>query len=159
MTAERVRELFSYDPETGVFVWRVTLGNAAVAGTTAGTIYKNGRRYITVEGQRYFAHRLAWLYVNGQWPTAQIDHRNRVRDDNRIANLREATNQQNCANRDVLKRNSLGVKGVVAYRGRKANTPIRYRARIRVNDRLIHLGYYPTPKAAATRYFGEFAQA
>lgn len=163
LTAARVRELLDYSPATGVFLWRVGLSNGAQAGTVAGTIYKNGYVYITIDRKRYFASRLAWLHFYGEWPPAQVDHRNLNRIDNRIENLRSATNQLNAANRHVLKRNALGVKGVVAVRNvRKAP---RFRARIRVNGELIHLGYFETPAlanaayaAAAVKHFGEFAR-
>lgn len=163
MTRETLKHWLDYDSVTGVFRWRRKAGHM-LAGEKAGTIYSNGRRHIIVAGERHFAHRLAWLYVHGVWPSDQLDHINRDRDDNRIANLREATNQQNSVNRLVLKNNRLGVKGVgiSTIRKRKAQ---RFRARIRVNDRLIHLGYFSTPEAAsaayqaaAVRYFGEFAR-
>jgi len=164
MTAQRVRDLLGYDPQTGVFTWKAT-ARRAVAGSVAGTIYKNGRRYITIGRQRYFAHRLAWLYVHGRWPSAQIDHRNMDRDDNRIENLREATNQQNVANRGVMSSNHLGRKGV-GISSDRVHAPQRYRARIRVNDKLIHLGYFSTPDLAsaayaeaAVKHFGEFARS
>lgn len=165
MTAERLREILKYDPSTGVFSWRVKFSRTSAIGCVAGAVYMNGRRYITIATQRYFAHRLAWLYVHGRWPNAQIDHKNMNRDDNRIENLREATNQQNIANRRVLPSNLLGIKGVGISSDRKRK-PQRYRARIRVNDRLIHLGYFSTPELAsaayaeaAVKYFGEFARS
>lgn len=167
MTAAILRELLNYDPSTGVFTWRVKLSPVAPVGSIAGTIYKNGRRYITVRRKRYFASRLAWLYVHGQWPHAQIDHRNLNRSDDRIDNLRAASAQDNLANRGVLRTNLLGVKGVnVAYIPAKARTPLRYRARIRMNNELIHLGYFHSPEeanaayaTAAKRHHGEFARS
>lgn len=164
MTAERLRSVLDYDASTGVFRWRVALSNQGPAGSIAGTVYANGRRYITIARKRYFASRLAWLYVFGEWPSSQLDHKNLDRSDDRIANLRVATTGQNSANRRVLRSNRLGVKGVgiSTPRVRKAQ---RYRARIRVDGRLKHLGYYATPElasrayeAAARELFGEFAR-
>lgn len=165
ITADRLRELLSYDPTTGEFTWRVRLGPAGPVGSRAGTIYKNGRRYIAIDRKRYFAARLAWLHVHGCWPSRQVDHRNLDRADDRLENLRLATGQLNAANRRVSKNNRLGVKGVGISTLRKRK-PQRYRARIRVNDRLIHLGYFDTPEeandayaAAARKHFGEFARS
>lgn len=165
VTVEEVRLRLHYDPATGVFTWSRPLSPVTPIGSLAGAIYKNGRRYITIHGRRYFASHLAWLYVHGVWPSAQVDHKNVTRDDNRIDNLRLATNQQNGANKPALPNNRLGIKGVgVSKVNRRA--PQRYRARIRVNDKLIHLGYFSTPQeasaayhSAAVRYFGEFARS
>lgn len=164
MTAELLRSLLAYDAATGVFTWRRQLSGVAPVGSVAGTIYKNCRRYITVARKRYFASQLAWLYVHGEWPSVQIDHKNTKRSDDRIDNLRLATNQQNAANKGALRNNRLGVKGVQC-RSNIRKAP-RYRARIRVSDRLIQLGYYATPEAASEAYaaaarqhFGEFARS
>jgi hypothetical protein len=101
LTAERLRELLDYDPETGRFIWRKDHPTAKhiKAGSVAGT--KNGRGYwvIGVAGAKYVAHRLAWLYVTGEWPAHLVDHENGDRLDNRFANLREATDSQNNFNR------------------------------------------------------------
>lgn len=163
LTHERLLSLLEYDVYSGVFLWRVAIRNGLRPGDVAGTIYKNGRRYIAIDKKRHFAHRLAWFYVHGVWPTDQIDHINRDRDDNRLANLRPATASQNIANRAVSQNNIAGFKGVGCRVGGKEP---RYRARIRVNGRLIHLGDFKTPEAAneayadaATLHFGEFARA
>lgn len=165
MTAERIRALLHYDPSTGVFVWKVRLGLSMHAGDRAGTIYKNGRRYITIDRKRYFASHLAWLHVHGEWPAVQIDHRNLNRSDDSIENLRLATSKQNAENKGVSKRNRLGVKGV-GIGTLRVRMPQRYRARIRVNGQLIHLGYFSTTELAsaayaeaAQKYFGEFARS
>lgn len=155
-------ETLAYDQATGEFRWRKRMAPSAALGSVAGTVYANGRRYITIRRRRYFASRLAWLYVTGAWPAAQIDHRNLDRLDNSLGNLREAGRQGNSANRCALSNNLLGVKGVTEVKAQKARP---FRSRIRVNNRLIHLGYFATPEeanaaygAAAARYFGEFAR-
>jgi hypothetical protein len=94
LTVERLRELLTYDPETGELRWRVTRRRAA-KGSLAGTLNRNGYRNIEVEQRCYKAHRLAWLYVTGEWPKETIDHINCKRDDNRWANLRQATTAEN----------------------------------------------------------------
>lgn len=99
LTAEKVRELLDYDPETGVFTWRVAKGRKIKIGSITGTLNDCGYILIGVDYRRYYAHRLALLIVNGKWPTNQVDHINGVRNDNRLANLREATHMTNCENK------------------------------------------------------------
>ena len=95
ITAERLRELLHYDAETGVFRWKVRPYRTSIqSGTVAGMIYAGYRR-IRVDGQMYQAHRLAWFYIHGHWPVNLIDHKNTIRDDNRLSNLREATRAEN----------------------------------------------------------------
>lgn len=101
LSVERLRDVLHYDAATGVFTWKAALSRGAPAGSVAGTLYKNGRRYITIARRRYFAAHLAWFYVYGFWPTTQIDHRNLRRDDDRLENLRLASSQGNAANRRV----------------------------------------------------------
>lgn len=164
VTAERLREVLDYEADTGLFIWKVALSRIVAVGSVAGTIVGDGYRHIGIDGVYYGAHRLAWLHVHGDWPNGEVDHVNLDRSDNRISNLRLATNQTQSANRRVLKNNRLGIKGVgiSTWRVRK---PQRYRARIRVRDKLIHLGYFSTPEAAseayaaaAKKHFGEFAR-
>jgi len=164
LTPERLRVVLNYDAQTGVFTWAKSLSPVAPAGSVAGSVQSEGDIHIGIDRVYYKAHHLAWLYVTGLWPSSEIDHANMERTDNRFANLRLATNQQQAANRAVLRNNRLGVKGVgLSYKPKHVSS--RYRARIRVNNKLIHLGYYPTPEAAnaaygeaARQHFGEFAR-
>jgi hypothetical protein len=87
-----------------------------------------------LEGKSYLAHRLAWLYVTGSWPVLEIDHKNRVRNDNRFGNLRPATHMQNCTNRAL---SASGVPGVSWYKPTG-----KWRVLIRVGKKKAHLGYY-----------------
>lgn len=158
ITDSRLRELLDYDPETGVFRWRVAAGKA-LAGLIAGSINAKGYRRITLDGRTYRAHRLAWRYMHGMWPTNQIDHINRVRDDNRLVNLRSATDQQNKANARRRNYNKSGFKGV--YLDRRTQ---QWRAQTALSGKNIHIGYFPTAEAAHSAYvaktkelFGEFA--
>lgn len=162
---ERLRQVLEYDASTGIFRWKVRLSPYAPAGSIAGTISNQGYRHIAIDRVVYLAPRLAWLYVRGEWPAGEVDHRDMNRRNDRFDNLRLASNQQNSANRRVLPSNKLGVKGVGISTWRKRK-PQRYRARIRVNGVLIHLGYFSTPEdagaayqKAATQYFGEFARS
>ncbi len=165
VSAGRLREVLDYSPDTGVFVWKIRMGTHGKIGFVAGHISRKGCLHIAIDRVVFLAHRLAWLHVNGEWPNGEIDHRNLNKLDNRIDNLRVATNQGNSANRRALRNNRLGVKGVgiSTVRVRK---PQRYRARIRVNNALIHLGYFSTAAdasaaydIAARKHFGEFARS
>lgn len=111
MNQTRLKQRLHYDPETGIFRWRAPEkpGNNP-EGQIAGSHCNKGYLVIGIDKKVYKAHRLAWLYMTGSWPTSQIDHRNTVKDDNRWANLREASNAQNCCNR--TRYNRTGFKGV-----------------------------------------------
>ncbi len=113
VTQARLKELLDYDPATGLFRWRVTVGSRANAGTVAGSsLNAHGYCVCRVDGKKYYLHRLAWFYVHGVWPPHQIDHINGVRDENRIENLRCATYQQQRGNQKLYKNNSTGYRGV-----------------------------------------------
>jgi hypothetical protein len=110
-----LKELLEYNQETGKFVWKVkrnSCGGKARPGAEAGTPDCKGYWYIGVNGRTYFAHRLAWFYVYGEWPDGEIDHINRDGMDNRIANLRIATSSVNKYNRGISEKNTTGHKGV-----------------------------------------------
>src|SRR5688572_25778345 len=134
VTPERLRELLDYCPDTGVFVW-TERAYSRFRGRRAGTIAK-GYVIIRVDGVAYFAHRLAWLHVHGRWPVAFIDHINGVKSDNRIANLREATYQQNA--RNSKSRAASGLKGVY----RRTSNRDRWYAEIRIDGKTRCLGTF-----------------
>lgn len=148
LTADRLRQLTHYDPETGVFT-RLTKWGSKDIGDIPGSLSPQGYWYIGVNSKVYPAHRLAWLYVHGEWPQGDIDHIDRDRLNNRIANLREATrstNLHNSPNRGAAS----GHKGV--YRTQEGN----WQARIRVNDHVHHLGTFKNLEdAVAARKFAE----
>ncbi|MGE8941060.1 HNH endonuclease [Leptospira interrogans] len=99
-TQERLKQLADYDPTTGVFTAKKTRGKSK-EGQELGTLRQDGYRAIMIDGKWYKAHRLAWLYVYGAFPDGLLDHRNRDRQDNRIANLREASYVENSVNAEV----------------------------------------------------------
>jgi len=160
ITAEELRSILAYNPETGAFTWKVTASNRRQAGELAGCKCKrSGYMLIGYKGVVYPAHRLAWLHVYGTWPTMDIDHINGIPGDDRICNLRLATHQQNMSNRGRQKNNSSGYKGV--YRHQE-----KWRARITVAGKSVSLGVYHNPEEAhrayaeaASRYNGDFARA
>ena len=94
---ERVRELFSYDPETGIITWAKRRFGVKL-GSEAGTEHKGYKR-VKVDSKLIMAHRLAWAIHYGEWPPEELDHVNRIRSDNRISNLREASHSDNMVNR------------------------------------------------------------
>lgn len=158
LTASRLRHVLSYDAESGIFRWKNPTGPRAQRGAVAGS-RTQGYVNISVDGQLYRAHRLAWLYVHGDFPASNIDHVNGRADDNRICNLREANQSQNTANARRRSDCKSGFKGVTAYRG-------RWVASVRHNGVRVHLGVFGTPESAHAAYVaaahsthGEFARA
>lgn len=91
LTAGRLKELLTYDPETGVFIWRGWRSGSAVAGSVAGSLHSDGYVCIKIGRCLYRAHRLAFLYMTGSRPIGQVDHINMNRADNRWCNLRETS--------------------------------------------------------------------
>lgn len=96
---ERLTSILEYFPLTGKFVWKESLSIRAPVGAEAGWKMIKGYISIGIDGVDYLAHRLAWFYVHGEWPISQIDHINEIKDDNSLANLRQATNSGNAVNK------------------------------------------------------------
>lgn len=152
LTQERLKELLHYDESTGV------ISKASRIGIPLGSVNKKGYRRISVAGHAYAAHRLAWLYMTGEWPASEMDHINRLPDDNRWSNLRLASTIDNQANRAPWQRAKVKAKGVIVepWGG--------YRARLYRDNKTYHGGYHRTVDEAAHAYnklaiehFGEFA--
>lgn len=159
---EELHRRFSYNPETGEIRYRCTAGNIT-AGTLAGTLTKRGYRRVVIDKVSIPAHWVAWAMVHEEWPPADkwMDHKNGVRDDNRIDNLRLATHGQNMANSKRASNNKSGFKGVTY----NPDTEL-WRASIKTGDRHIHFDGFLTPEdahevytMAANDLFGEFANA
>lgn len=145
ITRERLMELLAYDPETGQFSW------ISSPGRRAGSITDRGYANIRLDGKSYRLHRLAWLYVHGEWPKADIDHINGVKHDNRIVNLRDVTRSMNMHNikKAFKTNNSSGFLGVVRTDKRKKRP---WKAQIEVNGKTRSLGTFNTPEEAHQRY-------
>lgn len=155
---DRVRGLLTYDPASGLFRWRDTRGRVR-AGEVAGSIQSLGYRQIMIDGRRILSGRLAWFYVTGTWPTHEIDHANGVRDDDRFANLREATRAQNNQNRSAFGRSR--VKGAFWVERQQ-----RWRASIKRAGSVVQIGTFDTAEAAGAAFaraareqYGSFAKA
>jgi hypothetical protein len=158
LTQQRLRELLMYDPETGIFTWRVRRGGTANAGTVAGSTDTTGHLQIKIDGKLYLAHRLVWLYVHGYWPSLEIDHRDGEKQNNRLKNLRLATSADNSRNTPAKNTNTSGIKGVSWFKG-------RWVAQINVSGKKFYLGRFVEKESAglayaeaAHRYHGEFAR-
>ena len=159
LTQEYLKSVLNYDQETGIFTWKEKISDKIVIGKIAGS---NNKGYIQIRLNKklYFSHRLAWLYVYGEFPKYMIDHINNNPADNRICNLREATNQQNQFNRKLSKANTSGIKGVCW--SKQYN---KWIARIRANGKRIYLGCFDNlefaelvVKEARNKFHGIFAK-
>ena len=115
ITQKELWKLLLYDAIRGVFTWRVTTGPRAQAGAVAGTIHPSGYRYIMVNGKHYNASRLAFLYIRGYFPEHNVDHINRIRNDDRWCNLRKVSHYCNNRNTGNRKTNTSGIKRWEAY--------------------------------------------
>jgi hypothetical protein len=144
LTAERLRALLSYDELTGVFLWRP--GHRR-AGKPAGTVTQYGYRQLVVDGRSLLAHRIAWAYVHGLWPSKGMDHINGDKLDNRISNLREADQSQNMQNMRLRRTNTSGLMGVSWDKQRS-----KWRAQIKVKRQVRVIGLFPTAEEAGAAY-------
>ena len=159
LTKSELKRVLYYNPDTGVFLAKVQTSRRQI-GDVAGSLKQSGYRVISVNGHSHYAHRLAFLYMTGEFPPKEVDHINGDKGDNRWCNLRLANHAENIRNSGVRPNNKLGLKGV--YRSLNG----RYRARIKTNGKTTHLGYFDTPeeaheayKEAAQELHGDFAKA
>lgn len=158
-TIARLRELYSYDPLTGILSWNQPTYNAVrKRGDSAGGIVGNGYLNAWVDRVPYGVHRIAYAIMTGIWPKAEIDHINGRRNDNRWVNLRLATRLQNAKNVSSRKQTKSGVRGVHPF-GEKFFAYINY------DGKRHHLGVFQTIEAATAarktaegKHFGEFAR-
>lgn len=161
LTAKRLRELLVYNPETGIFKRRIDAHNGRFkAGEIVGSKDAHGYLTIWIDKTSYKAHRLAWLYAHGKWPDGEIDHKNGLRSDNRLTNLRPAnSSQQKWNSKKIWAHNTLGVRGV--YRAKD-----KFVAYITIKQRRKYLGTFATLAEAADarseaedKYYGPFTRA
>lgn len=146
ITQERLKELLHYDPETGIFTWIVHKSSSGVRGEAAGYKNPSGYIYIKIDHRTYLAHRLAWFYMVGEWPSDEIDHKDGDKANNKFKNIREATRSHNMQNKHVAaSNNESGLLGVSRSRN-------RWKAAIRVAGRLRYIGTFDTPEEAHAAY-------
>lgn len=158
ITWKRLNEALDINPETGICVWRAVNENCRShsAGDVAGSVSTGGYWRVSVDGRRYRRSSLIWFFVKKRWPRRLIDHRDGDTGRDAVANLREATPSQNQQN-NRRRAGVSGVKGVSPKSG-------KYVARITLDGKTSHLGYFDTKEMAAAAYavaasekFGEFA--
>jgi hypothetical protein len=160
LTAERLRALFHYNSENGHFTRRQRTATRTKLNERAGSTTPRGYRMLKIDRRSYQEHRLAWLYVYGQWPQGELDHADNDRSNNAIANIRPASRKENCFNQGKRQHNTSGYKGVSWHAGIR-----KWRARIAVESGRRHLGFFASVEDAARAYelaalkfHGEFAK-
>lgn len=161
ITAEYLRDVVVYCAETGVFTWKRAFCFKVVVGKRAGSLSTAGYRYIAINGRRYLAHRLAWLYMTGEWPEMMIDHIDRNPDNNAWKNLRAANKAENAINSKMNKKNRSGFKGVSWHsKGQK------WQAAVKVYGKSVFLGLFEDASEAGEAYrhavekhYSEFLEA
>jgi len=146
ITHEYLLSKLEYIPETGWFIWKNSTGRSK-AGTRAGNKQANNYRQIRLDNRLYLEHRLAWFYCFQEWPTAIIDHINRDPSDNKLDNLREATQTENLGNMGISSHNTSGFKGVSYNKQRN-----KYEAYISINNKKKNLGLFNTAEEAFEVY-------
>ena len=160
MLRQRILKYFlHYDPETGIWTRRRTT-RYCVSGERADYRGSAGYHFVGFEGETFSAHRLAWFYMTGKWPSRQVDHEDTDGSNNRWRNLRLATPSQNACNKKIDARNTSGLKGV-SWRPRAK----KWTARITKDGQAYDFGYFDTFEEAAIVRFcaanllhGEFAR-
>jgi hypothetical protein len=146
LTQAQLKHLLHYDLDTGEFTWVRRASPVVTIGAVAGCVSVENYWYIKVRGRCYRAHRLAYLYMTGEWPKHEIDHMNGNRSDNRWVNLREVTRAENQQNVRAPKSGSKsGVLGVTPRRG-------KFRADIKANGKQMYLGDFTTSEEAHAVY-------
>ena len=136
MEQKFLKSTLDYNPDTGIFTWKVNLGQKARIGEVAGCSDVNGYIRIRFHEKSYLAHRLVFMWMKGYFPEHDVDHINRIKDDNSWKNLKEVSRQCNNRNQNLYKQNKSGVAGV-----RKGHNGI-WNTNIGVDKKLIHLGCF-----------------
>jgi hypothetical protein len=145
ITQKELKELLQYNENTGIFTWLCDRGTNKVKNKIAGSIHSDGYIIIRINRKEYLAHRLAWFYVYREWPKGQIDHINGIKNDNRITNLRNVTNRENCQNYTIHRNGKL-----VGATYKKAKN--KWQSQIQINGKAKHLGLYNTEQEAHEAY-------
>ena len=147
LTAAQLRELLSYDPESGKLL-RIK-SRAHWVGKEAGMLDAYGYVVVKIGKKAHKAHRLAWLYVHGEWPAGQIDHINGDKSDNRIANLRVVSNQANVQNVRRARSSNVSTRLLGAHYDKRNRV---YLSRIWVGGKLVYLGRFDNAQDAHDAY-------
>lgn len=145
-------ESLDYNPQTGKFIWKLSLSNRGIKGSFAGSLF-SGYFHIRLYGKRYKAHRLAWFYVYGKMPDKHLDHIDNNPTNNKINNLRECNDQQNGRNRGLNSNNTSGYKGVSYIKSKN-----KYRAYCKIDGKYITLGSSFDTALEASNVYEKFAK-
>lgn len=147
IAAAEIRLMFDYDPEDGLLVRKSRRGRSD-AGSVAGTGTKKGYLSVEIDHKGYLAHRLAWLHFYGEFPESAIDHKDRNKQNNRIGNLRLATDSENKQNRvEPQANNQTGLLGVCFHKAAG-----KWMAQIKLNRIRTYLGLFDSPELAHAAY-------
>lgn len=147
LSLDRLKEILDYNPLTGIFIWKISTSNRIKVGQIAGSLRQNGYYYIGINGKSYKSCRLAWVYVKGYWPKLQIDHCDKIKTNDKIDNLREASSLNQGANQYKRPNNISGYKGVTWHKNSK-----KWKAQIKRNRINKHLGLFVTKEEAYEAY-------
>lgn len=140
--------MLRYDPETGHFTWIAKASKNTVIGSKAGREHKKrGYTEISVDKRLYYAHRLVWLYMHGEFPPNDIDHINGMKSDNRLCNLLPATRSENNQNQSAARKTYSGLLGVTW-----SKTANKWNAQIKIYGKHFSLGMYDTAMDAHVAY-------
>ena len=143
----KLLEILDYNSETGIFINKITRGPRGVKGSIAGTMDRKGYIVIKINNIQYKAHRLAWFYMNKEWPSDLIDHKDQNKSNNMFSNLRDTSNMLNCRNSGLRANNTSGFKGVW-----KESRSGKWGAQFRYLGEFFYLGAFNTPELAAEAY-------
>lgn len=138
ITAEELRATLDYDRETGSFKWKRRTSNRMRVGDIAGSMMPHGYIKIRVCGESHYAQRLAWLYITGEWPQGEMDHKDGNRSNNTFVNLRDSAHRQNCINRPA--------------KGASQQKNGRWRAQLGINSKQLYLGTFASENEAHSAY-------
>ncbi|OAN76734.1 hypothetical protein A8B82_15175 [Sulfitobacter sp. EhC04] len=139
-----LKKALAYNPDTGIFTWKVRVNGRVPAGQIAGSLDKDGYLVIQFKGLRYKLHRLAFAYMGKPVPKL-VDHKNRIKSDNRWKNLRPISSSGNALNSEYSAPNATGFAGVQKSRN-------KFRADIKLAGKKINLGTFDTAEKAAIAY-------
>lgn len=140
-----IEQNYSYDRKHGKLFYKTQVAQRVKVGDEAGYVHHKGYRHLNVKNKSFMVHRVIWLIENRRWPTGQIDHINGSKTDNRIENLRDASNRENCNNKEMHRSGKL-VGASFCKRGRK------WISQIRIGKRTIHLGAFNSELEAHNKY-------
>ena len=139
ITQDIIRNILEY--RDGKLYWKEHRSARARKGDEAGSV-SNGYRVVGIQGINYYTHHLVWLWHYGKFPENEIDHTNRIKDDNSIGNLNDATRSTNNMNRGMFANNTSGYTGVQLQNN-------KWKASMKVNNQTIYLGIYKNIEDAA----------